>query len=163
MSRTDPVPDSPKRVDESRVEIDELVMPEDANNLGTVFGGRVMALIDKAGAMVALRHSRLTVVTASVDSIDFISPLKIGDIICFRAHITQVFHSSMEVRVDVYGENTRTGERTLTTTAFVTMVCIDAEGRPAPAPPVLLATDAERAEAAAAESRRALRLARRRA
>jgi acyl-CoA hydrolase len=153
---------SPRRVADSRVEINELVMPEDANVLGSVFGGRVMALIDKAGAMVALRHCRSTVVTAAVDSIDFISPLELGYIMNYQARLTQVFRSSLEVRVDVYGENTRTGIRKLTTTAFVTMVCLGSEGSPRPAPPLLLETDEERAEAARATRRREARLARRR-
>jgi acyl-CoA hydrolase len=148
-------------VADSRVEISELVMPEDANVLGSVFGGRVMALIDKAGAMVAIRHCRTTVVTASVDSIDFISPLKLGDIMIFHARLTQVFSSSMEIRVDVYGEDPRTGTQTLTTTAFVTMVCLGPDGRPRPAPPLVLETAEERAEAASAAARRSLRLARR--
>jgi len=150
-----------RRVADSRVEINEIVMPEDANVLGSVFGGRVMALIDKAGAIVAIRHCRTTVVTASVDSIDFISPLKLGDIMCLKAALTQVFTSSMEVRVVVYGEDPRTGVRTLTTTAFVTMVCLGPHGRPHPAPPLVLETSEERSEAAAAERRRVLRLARR--
>lgn len=148
-------------IEDSAVEITELVMPEDANILGSVFGGRVMALIDKAGAMVAIRHCRATVVTASVDSIDFISPLKLGYIMNFRARMTQVFNTSMEIRVDVFGEDPRTGERTLTTSAFVTMVCLGPDGCPRPAPPVLLRTDEERAEARAAERRRQLRLSRR--
>ncbi len=151
----------PRPTADSRVEINELVMPEDANVLGSIFGGRVMALIDKAGAMVAIRHCRATVVTAAVDSIDFISPLKLGDIMNLRARLTRVFNTSMEIRVDVYGEDSRTGERTLTTTAFVTMVCLGQNGRPRPAPPLLLLTDEERAEAKAADHRRQLRLSRR--
>jgi acyl-CoA hydrolase len=153
---------APRRVADSRVEICELVMPEDANVLGSVFGGRVMALIDKAGAMVGIRHCRTAVVTASVDSIDFISPLKLGDIMIFHARMTQVFSSSMEVRVDVYGEDPRSGVRTLTTNAFVTMVCLGPSGRPQQAPSLLLETDEERAEARAADKRRDMRLARRR-
>jgi acyl-CoA hydrolase len=152
---------SPRRVIDSRVEMNELVMPEDANNLGSAFGGRVMALIDKAAAMVAIRHCRSTVVTATVDSIDFISPLKLGFIMNYQAHITQVFNSSLEIRTDVFGENPRTGERKLTTTAFVTMVCLDSAGLPQAAPPLLLESEAEIAEADAAAVRRKLRLARR--
>lgn len=152
---------SPRRVADSRVEITELVMPEDANILGSVFGGRVMSLIDKAGAMVAIRHCRTIVVTASVDSIDFISPLKLGDIMSFQGRVTQAFGTSLEVCVDVFGEDPRTGVRTLTTTAFVTMVSIDADGRPQRVPPLLLETDEERAEAAEAGRRREHRLARR--
>jgi len=140
----------------------ELVMPGDANVLGTVFGGRVMALIDKAAAMVAIRHCRSIVVTASVDSIDFISPLKLGDIMSFQAHVTQTFHTSMEVKVDVYGEEPRTGRRTLTTSAFATMVSLASDGTPQAVPPLLLENEAARAEAGAAEARRRLRLGRRR-
>jgi acyl-CoA hydrolase len=140
----------------------ELVMPGDANVLGTVFGGRVMALIDKAAAMVAIRHCRSIVVTASVDSIDFISPLKLGDIMSFQAHVTQSFHTSMEVRVDVYGEEPRTGRRVLTTSAFATMVSLASDGTPQAVPPLLLESEADRAEASAAEARRRLRLGRRR-
>jgi acyl-CoA hydrolase len=136
-----------------------LAMPQDANVLGAVFGGRVMEMVDKAGAMVALRHCRSAVVTASVDSIEFLSPLKIGYIMIFHARLTQVFSSSMEIRVEVYGENPRSGEHTLTTTAFVTMVCIGPDGRPQPAPPLILESDEERAEAALAAKRRQQRLA----
>lgn len=155
------LPGGPKRIRDSQVEISELVMPEDANVLGSVFGGRVMALIDKAGAIVAIRHCRTTVVTASVDSIDFISPLKLGDIMNFQARLVQVFSSSMEIRVDVYGEDPRSGVRKLTTTAYVTMVCLGAGGKPEPAPELLLETDEERAAAARAEQRRKRRLTRR--
>ena len=137
-------------------------MPEDANNLGSVFGGRVMALIDKAAAIVAIRHCRTVVVTASVDSIDFISPLKLGYIMTYHAYMTAVFNSSMEVRVDVIGEDPRSGVRTLTTTAYATMVRLDPAGKPLPAPPLLIETEEEKAEARSAEHRRTLRLARRR-
>jgi acyl-CoA hydrolase len=154
-------PGGPRRIADSRVEMTELVLPEDANVQGYVFGGRVMALIDKAGAMVAIRHCRSRVVTAAVDSIDFISPLRLGYIMSFCAHLTQVFSSSMEVRVDVYGEDPRTGVRTLTTTAFVTMVRLDSEGRPKKVPDLVLETGEEKAEATEAEGRRRLRLARR--
>ena len=151
----------PRRIDDSRVEMTELVMPGDANALGNVFGGRVMALIDKAAAIVALRHCRSIVVTASVDSIDFITPVRLADIMSFQARVTQVFKSSMEVRVDVYSEDPRTGRRVLTTTAFATMVSLAGDGRPKPVPRLVLETDAERAEAAAADERRKLRLNRR--
>lgn len=151
-----------RRVSDSRVEMTELVMPEDANLLGSAFGGRVMALIDKAGAMVGIRHCRTTVVTASVDSIVFISPLKVGDIMSYSARMTAVFSSSMEIRVDVYGEDPGSGDRRLTTTAFVTMVRIGPDHRPLPAPPLILETDEERAEAVAAAKRRAHRLAQKR-
>jgi acyl-CoA hydrolase len=151
-----------RRIEDSRVEMAELVMPGDANAIGTVFGGRVMYLIDQAAAMSAIRHCRTIAVTASVDSIDFHSPVKIADIMILHARVTQVFSSSFEVRVDVYGENPGTGRRVLTTTAFATMVSIGPDGRPQRAPSLVLETEADRAEAKAAEGRRALRLARRR-
>jgi acyl-CoA hydrolase len=150
-----------RRVDDSRVEMTELAMPGDANALGNVFGGRVMALIDKAAAIVALRHCRSIVVTASVDSIDFISPVRLADIMSFHARVTQVFNTSMEVRVDVYSEEPRTGHRVLTTTAFATMVSLAGDGKPRPVPRLILETEDERAEAAAAEERRKQRLNRR--
>lgn len=139
----------------------ELVMPGDANAIGTVFGGRVMFLIDKAASLVGTRHCRGVAVTASVDSIDFISPVRLADIMTFQAHVTQVFNTSFEVLVDVYGEDPRTGRRVLTTTAFATMVSLGKDGRPQSAPPLILETDADRAQAKAAEGRRLLRLARR--
>lgn len=150
---------APRRVADSRLDMSVLVMPQDSNILGAVFGGRVMELIDKAGAMVALRHCRSSVVTASVDSIEFLSPLKVGFIMIFHARLTQVFSSSMEIRVEVYGEDPRTGVRTLTTTAYITMVCLGPDERPRKAPPLILETDEERAEAAAAAKRREQRLA----
>lgn len=152
---------SARRVEDSRVDMTELVMPGDANVLGNVFGGRVMALIDKAAAMVGIRHCRSIVVTASVDSIDFIAPIRLADIMSFHARITQAFRTSLEVRVDVHCEDPRSGKRLLATSAFATMVSLDSSGKPQPVPTLVLESDAERAEAAAADKRRALRLARR--
>jgi acyl-CoA hydrolase len=136
----------------------ELVIPEDTNPQGNIFGGRVMALIDKAAAIVGLRHSRTQVATASVDSLTFHSPIRLGSIVVIEARLNAVFRSSMEVGVRVESEEVLTGKRRHTTTAFVTVVSIDAAGRPLPAPPLLLETEEDRQLAREAERRRAYRL-----
>lgn len=149
------------RIEDSRIEMAELVMPQEINPLGSVFGGWVMALIDKAAAMAATRHCRGHVATASVDSIDFLAPMRLGHIVRLKAALTQVFTSSMEVEVDVESEDPRTGERLRTCTAFITMVCLGSDGRPHQAPRLLLMTDEQKKVAAEAADRRRLRLARR--
>lgn len=145
----------------SRVMMTELVIPEDTNTQGNIFGGRVMALIDKAAAIVALRHCRSQVVTASVDSLTFLSPIRLGSIVVIEARIHNVFRSSMEIGVRVESEDVFTGERLHTTTAYVTVVAIDGEGTPIPAPPLLAETEEDRVLAREAAGRRAQRLSRR--
>jgi acyl-CoA hydrolase len=139
----------------------ELVIPEDTNSQGNIFGGRVMSLIDKAAAIVALRHCRSQVATASVDSLSFHSPVRLGSIVVIEARLNAVFHSSMEVGVRVESENVLTGERRKTTTALVTMVSLSASGRPQGAPPLLPESDEDLHLAADASRRRAERLQRR--
>ena len=149
-------------VSDSRVETTDLVMPQEINPLGSVFGGWVMALMDKAAAVAATRHCRGPVTTASVDSIDFLAPMRLGHIVRLSAFLTQVFHTSMEVEVEVGSEDPVTGVRARTCSAFFTMVALGADGHPSPAPPLILVSDAERQIAALAEERRSQRLARRR-
>jgi acyl-CoA hydrolase len=149
------------RVAGSRIEMTELVMPQEINPLGSVFGGWVMALMDKAAAMAATRHCRGPVATASVDSIDFLAPMRLGHIVRLSAFLTQVFSSSMEVVVEVHSEDPLTGEHVRTCSAFITMVCIGADGRPKQAPPLLLETAEEKAIAVEAAERRRQRLERR--
>jgi acyl-CoA hydrolase len=139
----------------------ELVMPQQINPLGSVFGGWVMSMMDKAAAMAATRHCRGPVATASVDSIDFLAPMSLGDIVRFSAFLTQVFSTSMEVAVEVESEHPMTGDRVKTCSAFITMVCLGPDGRPRPAPGLELTTPAERHRAGQAEERRQLRLSRR--
>ena len=146
---------------DSRVDMTELVMPQEINPLGSVFGGWVMALIDKAAAMAATRHCRGPVVTASVDNIDFLAPMSLGNIVRVSATLTCIFKSSMEVAVVVTSEDPRTRTRVKTCSAFLTMVCVDEKGRPRPAPPLTLTTDEERRFAREAEARRQQRLAHR--
>ena len=149
------------RVADSRVEMTELVMPPEINARGSVFGGWVMAQIDKAAAIAAMRHCRGPVATASMDSIDFLAPMKLGDVVRLSAYLTQVFHTSMEVEVEVHSEHPTTGERAKTCTAFITMVALGPDGKPVPVPPLDLVSDQERRVAAAAAERRRQRLARR--
>ncbi|HMF08554.1 MAG TPA: acyl-CoA thioesterase [Thermoanaerobaculia bacterium] len=145
-------------VSASRVLMTELVIPEDTNSQGNIFGGRVMSLIDKAAAVVALRHCRSQVATASVDSLTFHSSIRLGSIVVIEAKLNAVFNSSMEVGVRVESENVLTGERRHTTTAYVTMVSLDDFGRPRQAPRLLIGTDEERASEREALARRAARL-----
>lgn len=145
---------------ESRVEMTELVLPNDANPLGNILGGKVMHLMDIAGALAAARHSRRVCVTASVDSIDFLHPIRVGEAIQVVAQVTDAGRTSMEVQVDVYSENLRTGQRRHTATAFFTFVALDERGQPTPVPAVIAETPEERRRQAEARRRRQARLAR---
>lgn len=148
-----------KTVSESKVEMVEVVLPNDANPLGNILGGKVMHLIDIAGAIVAHRHTRKVVVTVSVDNLDFLHPIRVGQLIILRAQITRAFRTSVEVAVKVYLEDLLTGERRQTSSAFVTYVALDAEGRPARVPPVVPVTPEEKYEYRQALVRRRHRLA----
>jgi len=135
------------------------VLPNDANPLGYILGGTVMHLIDIAGAIACHRHSRSLLVTAAVDGLQFLHPIKIGDLIILRARVTAAFTTSLEVEVEVFSEETLTGERCLTSRAYLTFVATDRNGGRVPVPPLLLETDEERRKARDAEARRAARLA----
>lgn len=139
----------------------EIVLPEDTNARGSIFGGRVLALVDKCAAVVAMRHARAEVVTASMDSVDFRSGVRAGQVLVLSGRLNAVFGSSMEVEVEVHSEDPLTGSRHLTTRAFVTMVCLGPDLKPRPAPPLDVVSDEEVARAAAAGTRRRERLARR--
>jgi acyl-CoA hydrolase len=145
----------------SRVAMTELVLPEDTNTWGSIFGGRVMALVDKCAAMAAMRHGRCRVLTASVDRVDFLHPIHEGEMILLEAEVHATFGSSMEVGVIVYSENPLSGARQKTCRALVTMVAVDGEGRPVRVAPLVLESEQERARARRASSRREDRLARR--
>ena len=150
-----------KPVRASQVEMVEVVLPNDANPLGKILGGRVMHLVDIAAAIAAHRHSNSYVATASVDHVDFRTPIKVGDLIVLKASVNRVFRTSMEVGVKVFAENVLTGERQHTSSAYVTFVAIDAQGRPRPVPPLITETPEERRRFEEAGIRRQLRLAHR--
>lgn len=150
----------PRPPAESEVEMVELVLPNDANLMGNCLGGRVMYLIDIAGGLAASRHCRGPVVTASMDSLDFRRPVRVGDAVILRARVNHAARTSMEVEVRVFAENLSSGERQETSTAYLTFVAVDREGRPVPVPPLELTTEEERERFRQAEARRRERLRR---
>ncbi len=149
-----------KPVSASRSEMTEIVLPAQTNPLGKLLGGQVMHLVDMAAAMAAHRHSNSYVVTASVDHIDFRNPVNLGEIVILKSQVNRVFHTSLEVGVEVYSENALSGERKHTTTAYVTFVAIDEHtGKPKPVAPLILKTAEERRRYREAAVRRKTRLA----
>lgn len=148
-----------KPVSASRSEIVEAVLPNDANPLGAMLGGRVMHLIDIAGALAAHRHSNSHVVTASVDYLDFRFPIRVGEWIVLKSSVIRVFRTSMEVGVKVFSENVLTGERKHTSSAYLTFVAIDLDRKPIPVPPLILETEEDRRRHREAAERRRIRLA----
>jgi acyl-CoA hydrolase len=151
-----------RTVEETAIEMAQLVLPHEANVHGTVLGGTVMHWIDLAAAVVATRHARRPVVTAAIDEMSFVAPIQVGQLALIRACMTLVDRSSMEIRVDVEAEDMIRNQRRHTSTAFVTFVALDGEtGKPTPVPPLKLESDVERAEHARAVERRRLRLERR--
>jgi acyl-CoA hydrolase len=147
-----------RSVQDSLVEMTEIVLPEDANSHGSIFGGRVLALVDKCAAIVAMRHARSLVLTVSVDSVAFLNPVRVGHVMILEGRLNAVFGSSMEVEVLVFAEDPLSGRRSMTTRAFVTMVSIGADDRPKPAPKLISANDDERQRATQAAERRKARL-----
>lgn len=149
---------APKPPGESYTEMVQVVLPNDANPLGFILGGTVMHLIDIAGAIAAHRHARRPLVTAAVDGLQFLHPIRVGDLIILRARVTATFTSSLEVEVEVLSEGTLTGARQRTSVAYLTFVAVEAEGGRATVPPLLLETDEDRRRAHDAGIRRAARL-----
>src|SRR5215468_94211 len=151
-----------KPVSESASEMAEVVLPAQTNALGKLLGGHVMHLVDIVAAMAACRHANSYMVTASVDYIDFQNAVNLGEIVMLKAQVNRVFHTSLEVGVEVLSENILTGERKQTTTAYVTFVAIDERTRlPKPVPPLIVKTGAERRRWREAAKRREIRLAHR--
>jgi acyl-CoA hydrolase len=153
---------TPKFVRESLSEYSELALPNDANGLGNVLGGKVMHLVDLAAALAALRHARCPVVTASVDYMNFLHPVKIGQLILLRSSVNRVFRTSMEIGVKVFVEDLQTGAVRHTSSAYLTFVAIDANGSRVPVPPVIPETEEEMRRYEEAERRREYRLEMRR-
>lgn len=159
MNQADLTPKPPRL---TAVTMTEPVLPNDANPMGNMLGGRLLHLIDMAAGMAAIRHAGKPCVTASFDSVDFLAPIHIGDVCHLTARVTWTGNTSMEVFVDVFAENLLTGERRPTTTAFTTFVALDpTSGRPSPVPPLLPETDEEKAFFAGGAARKAQRLAHR--
>ena len=148
-----------KPVRESAYEYSELALPNDSNGLGNVLGGKVMHLVDLAAAIAGLRHARCRVVTASVDHLDFLHPVHIGELIMLRASVNRVFRTSMEIGVKVMTEKMLNGERMHTCSAYLTFVAIDQDGKAIPIPPVIPETEDEKRRYRQAGERREARLA----
>jgi acyl-CoA hydrolase len=136
----------------------QVVLPNDANPLGFILGGTVMHLIDIAAAIACHRHTRSLLVTAAVDGLQFLHPIKVGDLIILRSMVTSTWSTSLEAEVEVFSEEILTGARKLTSRAYLTVVTIDTEGRRVPVPPLILDTEEERQKTAEADVRRAERL-----
>jgi acyl-CoA hydrolase len=139
----------------------EVVLPNDANPMGFMLGGAVMHLIDLAGAIAAFRHAREPVVTAAVDGLEFINPIRVGDFIVLKARVTAAFTTSLEVEVTVYSEEALTGRRQMTSRAHLTFVTLERDGVRAKIPPLLVGTEEEKQVQDAARARRDAHLARR--
>jgi acyl-CoA hydrolase len=150
-----------KRVADSSVVMAQMMIPQDANPAGNVHGGVVVKIIDEAAGVVAARHSRCNVVTASIDRMDFHQPVFVGDLLFFRATLNFAGRTSMEIGVRVEAENLMTGEVRHVASAYLTYVAIDRSGRPNEIPPLVLESEDERRLSREARARREMRLAER--
>lgn len=148
-----------KAVSSSQVVMTQLVLPTHTNALDTVFGGTVMSWIDIVGAIAAQRHSATDVVTASIDQLNFIAPIRKGWVVNLKASVNFTSRTSMEIGVRVDAENPKTSEMFHTASAYMTFVALGSDGRPSVIPGLIPETDIEKRRFAAAEKRRAQRLA----
>ena len=149
---------TPRPVRESYVEMTEVVLPGHTNQLGTIFGGQLMAWIDIAGSIAAARHAHGVCVTASIDALHFVAPVRLGQHVCIYACVNYTGRTSMEVGVRLDSEDPSTGARTHVATSYLTFVAIDAERMPRPVPPIVPESDEEKRRFHDAELRRQSRL-----
>ena len=133
-------------------------MPQDANNLGHILGGVILSMMDKTAAIAAFRHSRASVVTASIDRVDFREPIHLGDLVVMKASVNLAGRSSMEIGVRVEAEDLLSGRRRHTNSCYLTFVAVDRNGRPIEVPELIPETDDELRRHAAAKERRRRRL-----
>ncbi|HEX4065761.1 MAG TPA: acyl-CoA thioesterase [Acidobacteriaceae bacterium] len=146
-----------RTVAQSQSEMTELILPNDTNTLGNLLGGRLMNFIDLVGAMAAYRHARSHVVTASMEHIDFIAPVHVGDLLVLKSSLNRAFKTSMEVGVKVWVENTMAGIYHHVASAYLTFVAIDTQGRRVPVPALQVETDEEKRRFEDAGRRREIR------
>jgi acyl-CoA hydrolase len=151
-----------RTVSDSSVEVTHIVLPSDANALGTIFGGKLMSWVDLAASITASRHSRQICVTASMDDLDFVCPIHVGDIVVLKASVNYVGKTSIEVGVCVETEDPLSGRRTHAATSYLTFVAIDKNRRPIKVPPLKLETEDEKRRYEKARVRRERRLSRKR-
>lgn len=152
-----------RKVSESAATMSQVMMPNDANNLGNVFGGVILSLVDHVAGVAAIRHARQPCVTVSMDQVVFREPIHLGELVTAKASVNYTGHTSMEVGVYVEAENVLTGERRHTNSCYVTYVAIDEKGHPVPVPPIIPESDVEKRRYKAAEARRNRRLEERKA
>lgn len=145
---------APRTVAESQSQMAEVILPNDANPLGNLLGGRLMHFIDIAAALAAHRHARSYVVTASMDHIDFLAPVHVGDLLILKSSVNRAFHTSMEVGVKVYVENYMTSTTRHVASAYLTFVAVDQHGIKQPVPPIVPESEEEKHRYADAERRR---------
>lgn len=146
-----------KTIDESRITLSLLMGQQNANRLGNVHGGVIMKLVDEAGAIAAMKHAQAPVVTVAVDSMTFVEPIHIGEVVTFKAELTYVGRTSMEARVEVVTEDPLTANKRLSNTAYLVYVALDGNGKPTPVADLLLETDEQKARAVAAKERQDFR------
>jgi acyl-CoA hydrolase len=151
---------APKRWQDSASETSQVVLPHESNPLGYILGGTVMHMIDITGALACHRHTNSLALTAGVDSLDFIHPVRVGDIIILKSRVNATFNTSLEIEVEVFSEGITSGERKLTSKAYLTFVSLDENGRPKPVPPLLIDTPDDEERNRQAHARRRERLAR---
>lgn len=151
-----PAPRSPEH---SVSTTSELMMPQHVNNLGHVFGGVLLAMVDRAAAVAAMRHAGMPCVTVSIDRVDFKEPIYAGELVTCRARVNFVGTTSMEIGVHVEAENLLSGGRRHTNDCFLTFVAIDEESRPVPVPPLELETEEDRQREREGRRRREVRQA----
>jgi acyl-CoA hydrolase len=153
INMSEKIPTSVSRTKQTR-----LVLPPDTNHLGTIFGGTVLAYIDEIAAITAMKHSNQVVVTASIDTVNFLSPARVGDILQLEAVVISTGRTSMEVFVKVESQTIHTGEKKITTTAILTLVAVDVDGIPTPVCGIIPETEEEKRLNLSAPSRRQRRL-----
>ena len=149
----------PKKWQDSATETVQVVLPNDSNPLGFMLGGAVMHLIDITGAIACHRHANSLALTAAVDGLEFLHPIKVGDVVILKSRVTATFRTSLEVEVEVFSEEIPSGVRRRTSRAYLTFVAIDRDGHPQPVPPLLLETPEDETRSREAHARRNARLA----
>jgi acyl-CoA hydrolase len=149
--------EAPKAVRESETEVADLMLPPDANMHGTVFGGKVLQMVDKAAAVCAMRHAGKPCVTVAMERVEFLVPIRVGTFLIAKARINYAGRASIEVGVEVYAEDMPGGTRRHTNSCLVTMVAVDEKGRPTRVPGLALETPEEKERWQDAEKRRAAR------
>lgn len=147
-----------KPVRDSLTEVADLMFPPDANMHGTVFGGKVLQMVDKAASVCAMRHAGKPCVTVAMERVEFLVPIRVGTFLIASARVHHVGRTSVEVGVDVFSEDMPGGTRVHTNSCLVTMVAVDKDGRPSPVPGLLLETPGDKERWAASEARRKARL-----